>query len=217
MRTEHWPLAGLRVRTPRLELRYPTDETLAELVDVAASGVHDPAEMPFLTAWTDRPPGEFERGFLQYHWGRRAEWAVADWELELAVMVDDRAVGVQGVLAKDFPVAREVGTGSWLGQPWQGQGIGREMRAAVLQLAFDGLGAEQATTGAFADNHASLAVTRALGYQPDGELWRVRRGQRVRECRFRMSRDAWLPRRRTDIEIRGLAACHDMFGVAVPG
>lgn len=216
MRTEHWPLAGLRVRTPRLELAYPTDELLAQLVDVAAGGVHDRAEMPFLTAWTDRPPGEFERGFLQYHWGRRAEWSVEDWELELAVVVAGRAVGVQGMLAKSFPVVLEVGTGSWLGQSWQGAGIGREMRAAVLHLAFDGLGAEQATTGAFEDNHASLAVTRALGYRPDGEVWRSRRGQRVRECRFRMSRADWLRHRRTDIELVGLAACREMFGLS-PG
>ena len=41
---------------------------------------------------------------------------------------------------------RTVGTGSWLGRPYQGRGIGKEMRGAVLALAFDGLGAEVAET-----------------------------------------------------------------------
>ena len=42
------------------------------------------------------------------------------------------------------------------------------MRGAVLALAFDGLGAESATTEAFVDNPASAGVSRALGYRPNG-------------------------------------------------
>ena len=55
--------------------------------------------------------------------------------------MDGRPVGIQDVIAANFPVLRGVDTYSWLGIDHQGQGFGREMRAAVLHLAFDGLGA----------------------------------------------------------------------------
>ena len=58
MLTDVWPLFGLVLRTPRLELRLPSLERLAELGELAAEGVHDPAVMPFFVAWTDRPPAE---------------------------------------------------------------------------------------------------------------------------------------------------------------
>jgi RimJ/RimL family protein N-acetyltransferase len=61
--------------------------------------------------------------------------------LEFAVIRRGAVVGSQGVGGRDFAVLREVHTGSWLGRRYQGQGIGTQMRAAVLHMAFDGLGA----------------------------------------------------------------------------
>jgi RimJ/RimL family protein N-acetyltransferase len=59
-----------------------------------------------------------------------------------------------------------VGTFSWLGPGYRGRGLGTEMRAAVLHLAFAGLGAREAASEAFTDNHASNRVSQALGYEP---------------------------------------------------
>jgi hypothetical protein len=42
------------------------------------------------------------------------------------------------------------------------------MRAAVLHLAFAGLGAAEAVSGAFDDNAPSLGVSEKLGYESDG-------------------------------------------------
>ena len=56
MRTRLWPLFDLVVRTPRLELRYPDDELAAEIAELTAEPIHDPATMPFSIAWTDGPP-----------------------------------------------------------------------------------------------------------------------------------------------------------------
>jgi hypothetical protein len=47
------PLARLRVRTPRLELRLATTFELRELAEVARAGIHDPAVMPFGVPRTD--------------------------------------------------------------------------------------------------------------------------------------------------------------------
>jgi hypothetical protein len=47
MLIDHWPLAGLRLTTPRPELRLPGPEDLAGPGNAAAAGIHDPAQTPF--------------------------------------------------------------------------------------------------------------------------------------------------------------------------
>ena len=81
---------------------------------------------------------------------------------------DGRPIGAQSIDAEAFAIHRTVATGSWLGLQFQGRGFGREMRAAVLGLAFDGLGARVAESSAFLDNGASNAVSRGLGYEENG-------------------------------------------------
>jgi RimJ/RimL family protein N-acetyltransferase len=211
----HWPFFDLVVRTPRLTLRYPDDERAAALMDLAASaGVHDPDFMPFAVPWTRFEPPYLERQGMQHYWRTRSELKPEAWDLPLAVYEGDRLVGAQGVGAKAFLITRTVGTGSWLARPEQGRGIGKEMRAAVLHLAFDGLGAEVAVTSAFADNAASIGVTRSLGYVDNG--WDVdeREGKAVRHQRFAMERASWEALRRDDIEIDGLGRCLPVLGLA---
>ena len=166
-----WPLADLRLQTPALELRWPRLDDLEALAGLAAAGVHDPAVQPFMVAWTDASAEERARGTLQYHWSRWGSWKPSGWMLELVVVRDGAVVGTQGMGGRDFAVLREVHTGSWLGRRYQGQGIGTQMRAAVLHLAFEGLQAQWAVSAAFEDNAASLGVSRKLGYRDDGTEW----------------------------------------------
>src|SRR3954469_9236474 len=98
--------------------------------------------MPFSTPWTRLESPAFERSFLQYHWHVRADWKPDEWELALAVFLDGEPSGSQSLRARSFRLLRLVSTGSWLEQAHQGAGIGKEMRAAVLELAFRGLAAE---------------------------------------------------------------------------
>jgi RimJ/RimL family protein N-acetyltransferase len=208
-----WPLAGLRLTTPRLELRVPTDQDLTDLADLAAGGIHDPDVQPFLVPWTEATPADRARGTLQYQWSQRARWQPSRWSLDLVVLHEGAVVGTQGISGADFAILREVATGSWLGQAHQGRGIGTEMRAAVLDLAFAGLGAHFATSGAFTDNLASQRVSRKLGYVDDGIERQVRRGQPATTMRLRLDRATWLATRTVPVEISGLAACLDMFGL----
>ncbi len=208
-----WPQFGLRLRTGNgLELRLPSDGELAELIEVARGGIHPPVEMPFSIPWTDLESPEFERGFLRYHWTARAEWRPDAWRLELAVLADGAPVGFQGLFATDFARLRSVATGSWLAASHQRRGIGTAMRGAVLALAFDGLGAEEATTEAFLDNVASAGVSRKLGYEDNGVGRFAQRGIARETQRFRMTRAAWASRERPAVEIVGLDACRDLFG-----
>ena len=138
MRSPHWPLFDLRITTPRLQLRPPTDEDLADLALLAADGVHEPDFMPFSIPWTEGGPEVAARNVLQFNWRLRAEWKPDDWHLNLVTIVDGAVVGNQGIAAKSFATVRSVNTGSWIGLRHQGQGIGKEMRAAVLHFAFAG-------------------------------------------------------------------------------
>lgn len=207
-----WPLFALRVRTPTIELRSPTDDDLEALIDVARGGVHPPETMPFIVPWTDLEGAAFNQGFLQYFWGARASWSPDRWNLPLAVIVDGHAVGTQSISASRFGLLRAVETGSWIGLPWQGRGLGTEMRHAALHLGFAGLGATVAYTGAFEGNASSARVSEKLGYTPNGEKLHAPRGAVVRERCYRLDRATWQARRRDDIELIGLDECRAMFG-----
>jgi hypothetical protein len=89
------------------------------------------------------------------------------------------------------------------------------MRAAVLQFAFEGLGAVVARSGAFLDNPASSAVSRALGYREIGRHREAPRGEPKVMVDFELSREDWHSRRgrlpRADV--LGLEGASDMFSV----
>jgi RimJ/RimL family protein N-acetyltransferase len=149
---------------------------------------------------------------MQWFWRCRAEWTVDDWKFSGAVFIDGAPIGMQDLLATDFAVLRSVRTGSWLGRAAQGQGLGKEMRAAILHLAFAGLGAHEAHSGAFVDNAASAATSRSLGYEDNGTEATKQRDAAGAVQRFLLTRERWESQRRDDIVIEGLEGCIDMFG-----
>jgi RimJ/RimL family protein N-acetyltransferase len=210
----YWPLFGLRVRTPRVELRPPDDDDVVALVALINQGIHDPDTMPFSVPWTDEVPPQRDWHSLQHFWGTRANLKPEEWHLPLMVSVDGEPVGVQALTAEHFPTLRTVITGSWVGRAHQGRGIGQEMRAAALHLAFEGLGATAAYSAAWHDNAASLGVSRALGYEANGDRIELRRGKPDLHLELKLTRDRWEERRRDDIVIEGLEPCLPLLGLA---
>jgi RimJ/RimL family protein N-acetyltransferase len=206
--TDLAPLFGLRLRTPRLELRLPTQPELEALRAVALEGVHPPGFMPFSVAWTDDPKLE---NFLPYHEMRRLDWSPHEWHLELGVWRGEEPVGVQHTMGERFAQTRAIQTGSWLGERFQRQGIGTEMRTAVLELAFRGLGAEIARSGAIDGNAASLRVSEKLGYRQIGRSTVAPRGEEVGHADLELRRENWRPPFPVDIE--GLGPCLPLFGI----
>ena len=213
-----WPLYGLRISTADVELRYPDESDLADLASVASDGVHDPAEMPFFEPWSDGAPDERARSVLQWNWRMRAEWKADSWHLPLVAVRDGRVVGTQGMEGKHFRTTREVETGSWVGLAYQGGGIGTAMRRAMLHLAFAGLGADAARSGAFSDNPSSLRVSEKLGYLPDGTETHARRGERATIVRLILPRERWekLSPSWPEARIEGLEPALDLFGLREP-
>ena len=202
------PLFGLRLRTPRLELRLPTTEELDALREVALGGIHPPEFMPFTVAWTDDPE---LRGFRDYHEMRRRDWRAEEWHLELGVFLEGEPVGIQAVESKDFAATLTVGTGSWRGRRFQGRGVGTEMRTAALELAFRGLGAELARSGAVDGNAASLGVSKKLGYREVGRGTVAPRGVELQHTDVALQREDWRPP--LAVEIEGLEPCLPLFGL----
>jgi len=162
------PMLGLRVTAGPLELRGITDDDLPALCDLAVGGIHAEDQMPFYFPWSMAPKDQLARNTAQYHWRTRATFSPEAWILNLGVWYDGVLVGTQGFETKNYLVTRTGETGSWLGLPHQGKGIGTAMRRAICALVFDHLDGAEVTSGAFLDNPASLAVSRKVGYRDNG-------------------------------------------------
>lgn len=198
----------LRLRTPRLELRLPTEAELDVLYDVAAAGIHPPQEMPFAVPWTD----DLERSaFVAFHRSRWRQWSGDNWVCNFVTFLDGRVIGSQSIEARNFARERTVATGSWLGTAFQGLGYGTEQRAAVLEFAFRGLDAVAATSGALLGNVASQRVSEKLGYRHTGTSHVSPRGTPVPHDDYRLERDDWHPP--LEVELVGLESARPLFGV----
>ncbi|MEJ7757782.1 MAG: GNAT family N-acetyltransferase [Nocardioidaceae bacterium] len=114
--------------------------------------------------------------WLRAIWRRRGTVEPDSWRLYFVVMVDGRPVGEQTLTGVNFSTLGTVTTFSWLSSDQRGRGLGLEMREAVLHLAFDGLGAREASSDAFVDNGGSNGISRRLGY----DAQRVRLGYTAR-------------------------------------
>jgi RimJ/RimL family protein N-acetyltransferase len=204
-------LNRLRLRTPRLELRLGSDDELLELGRLAERGIHPPEEMPFAVAWTDAVGSAgFLDGFVDFHRQSLTGWTPEDWSLNLLVWANGTLVGTQGIAGERFATERRVRTGSWLGKQYQRRGIGTEMRAAVLELAFRGLGAETAASAWLEGNEGSRRVSDKLGYRETGTRTESPRGDPVVAHEVELRRAEW--RCPIAVEFEALERCLPLFG-----
>ena len=164
-------------------------------------------------SWTRAPREQLPFNSLSHFWQQLSGFKPHDWVLPFAVVIEGTAVGTQALTAKDFPIAREVQSGSWLGLRYQGRGYGSEMRAAALFFAFAELGTQAATSASFADNPASIAVSRRNGYRDNGIERVAREGAMVEQLLFRLTRDDWLRHRTVEVQVDGFDRCRELFGL----
>lgn len=212
MNDRYWPLFGLCLATRELTLCPVTEADLVPLADLLPGDVElDPAATRF-------PAGEerISRGVVlhQGYWRSYGTWRTGAWRLTFTVRQGPRILGLQELEGNDFPTLRTVDSASWLAREARGRSYGQQARAAVLALAFGPLGAELAITSAWHDNHASLGVSRALGYQPNGES-RLARGDRADVLlHMRLPRADWLASGLADgVRITGFEPCRPLFGL----
>ncbi|NUO36768.1 MAG: GNAT family N-acetyltransferase [Dermatophilaceae bacterium] len=208
-----YPLLGVRVSTPALELRSATDELLDELAPLVRDGkTHaDPPPYDDPMSFYEKDPDLRVAKWLRAVWRSRGRVEPEAWRLYFVVMVDGRPVGEQTLTGVDFATLGTVTTFSWLSADLRGRGLGREMREAVLHLAFAGLEAKEAASDAFVDNAGSNAVSRGLGYEPNGSEWATRQDRPALLNRWRLTREVWEQGRRDDVELHGVEACHALL------
>jgi len=207
-----WPLADLRILAGDLTLRPLTEGDLAPLAD------HLPADVelnPALPAY-DGIDASVARGIAlhQTYWRALGSWRVESWDLLFAVLYDGEVIGVQSLEGSDFPRRRTVETWSFLLPAARGCGYGKSMRRAVLALAFDHLGALAAETDALQGNAASLGVSRAVGYLPNGETLHPHGDGVELMLRLRLTWERWLAAGgAAAVEVTGFDACRPLFGI----
>jgi RimJ/RimL family protein N-acetyltransferase len=210
----HWPLVGLRLRTRDLVLRPTVEADLSAVVATLSADVgtnpHLP-QFPGLDASRSRAVSAH-----QSYWQSVGNWSIDGWRLDLVVVAEDRIVGVQSLEGEDFLALRTVDSASHLIEGVRGRGWGKQSRQAVLALAFGPLGAEYAVTSAWESNGASLGVSRALGYRPNGESrHRSDTGQGAATMmHMRMSRADWEATAfASSVTISGFEPCRPFFGL----
>lgn len=190
------------------------DELLERLVPAVRAGVADTEPWPFddpISFYADSPDREWQ--WLRGIWRGRGTVTPQQWRLYFVVLVGGEPVGMQDLIGRDFDRFATVSSFSWLVPSARRQGLGREMRSAVLHLAFAGLGAAEAGSDAFVDNEGSNRVSRALGYEPNGTDWDTRRGRPALLQRWRLTRQVWQRFRRDDVEMSGVEQCRPVLGL----
>lgn len=197
---------GLQVITPKLTLAVATDEHLAQLAAHVHAGHAMSSPLPYddpISFYEDDPDIRV-RKWLEAAWRNRGSFSSESWRLSFAVIVDGKPIGMQDVISSRFSTLGTLASFSWLSAVERRKGLGREMRSAILQLAFAGLNATEAHSDAFVDNVGSNRVSESLGYERNGMDWDTRRGTPAQLQRWRIDRAQWEKVRRDDIEIVGL-------------
>lgn len=178
-----WPLHGIRLRTADLDLRVMTEADLPTLLDLLPD---DLQLNPHATTYAGLDDRANRRAVVaQGYWRALGMWSPDDWALPFVVRAThaggggggspararpdggspEGVLGVQWLEGPDWRAERTVDSSSWLVPGARRKGLGRQMRAAVLALAFGPLRAEAAISSAVVDNAGSLGVSRALGYR----------------------------------------------------
>ncbi len=215
--SRYWPLHDLRLTLGELELRPLTEADLGPLADLMPVDVEqDPAATRF-----DGVDGATARGVIvhQTYWRHLGTWSIEAWRLEFGVRRGGELVGAQELEGNSFPTLRVVDSSSFLAPAARGLGLGKAMRTAVLAVAFGPLEAQWAVSSAWHDNHASLGVSRALGYRDNGVSMLAREGTGGADVlqHLRLTRDDWLASGRGDaVTIEGFEPCRPYFGLVAP-
>src|SRR4051812_3252606 len=217
----HWPVLDIRVHVGDLSLHPLTEADLAALARALPSDVELNPTSP---RYAGSDPAA-ERGTIlhQDYWRAMGTWTVDAWRLNFGVWRGDTLLGAQELEGNDFAALRTVDTASFLAPAARGAGLGKQMRRAVLAVAFGPLGAGHAISSAWHDNAASLGVSRSPGYvdngveqhRPEGRHPDGRADWVDDMVHLRLSRDAWLGSGLAEgISMDVPAACLPYFGLA---
>jgi RimJ/RimL family protein N-acetyltransferase len=209
----YWPVRDVRIRVDALSLRPLVESDLDALARMLPADVELNPESP---SYPGASPATVRATIVhQDYWRAMGTWNVDAWRLNFGVWREGELIGTQEIEANDFARLRTVDSASMLAVDARGQGLGKAMRRGVLAVAFGPLGAQYAISSAWRDNHASLGVSRSLGYVDNG-VERHRRGDGVDDMvHLRLSRADWLAAgHASSVHVDFPEACLPYFGLA---
>jgi RimJ/RimL family protein N-acetyltransferase len=206
-----WPLHGIRLRTADLDLTVMTE---ADLPTLCALLPHDLQLNPHATTYAGLDVPTNRRAVLaQGYWRALGMWSPDDWALPFVVRLAGSVVGAQWLEGPDWRADRTVDSSSWLVAEARGRGLGTQMRAAVLALAFGPLQARAAISSAVVDNASSLGVSRSLGYRDTHCSVLEHSGETLQHVR--LERATWEASGRSGhVLIEGVDPALPLFGLA---
>jgi RimJ/RimL family protein N-acetyltransferase len=206
---EIWPVRGLRLRTADLDLRPLTEADLPRLCAIFPADVDlDPAATRYAALDDD---ANRRVVLAQAYWRQLGMWSPHDWALPFAVRHGGELIGTQTLEGPDWTVERVVDSSSWLVRGARGRGLGRQMRAAILELAFAHLGARAAITSAVVTNAGSLGVSRSLGYVDTHRSVLNHSSETLQH--LRLEADAWAASGHgSGVQVEGVPAALPFFG-----
>lgn len=210
-----YPPLNMRIVTPRLELHGATDELLQRLAPAVRAGkaTADPPPWDDPNSFYETDPDRRVEGWLRGVWRGRGTLSADRWRLHFVTMFEGEPVGMQDVIGDEFETFGTVETSSWVSTDVRQRGIGAETRAAILHLAFEGLGAQEAHSEAAVDNGGSNAISERLGYRHNGVSWATHQGKPVLGQRWMLDRSTWSQQRRSDITLIGVDECRSTLGL----
>jgi RimJ/RimL family protein N-acetyltransferase len=208
---EVWPVHGLSLRTGDVELRVMTEADLEIVCRILPADVElDPAATRYV--------GLDERSsrsaiVAQGYWRALGTWSSESWALPFVVRgLGGAVLGVQWLEGPQFHSDRVVDSSSWLVLEARGSGLGKQMRTAVLELAFGHLSAVAAVSSAVLGNAASLGVSRSLGYRDAHRSVLEHSGETLQH--LRLERSAWVESGRgRAVSVSGLQGALPFFGL----
>jgi RimJ/RimL family protein N-acetyltransferase len=206
-----WPLFDLQLAGDDLELQPLREADLDEVIPLVPDDLElDPGAFRFEADQTTQR----RLVILQQYWRYYGAWTPASWRVTFAVRRAGELLGLQELEAQDFAQLRVVDSASWLIPEARGLGLGKQMRSCVLALAFGPLQARAAVTSAWHDNHASLGVSRSLGYQDNGVSTLARGSGADTLVHLRMTRAEWERSAAAGaVTISGFDPCRFLFGL----
>lgn len=208
-----WPLFGLTITTPDLLLRPMRESDLSEVADNLPGDVTlDPSLRRFPTL---SPQRSRRTAIFQGYWRSLGSWTPDEWQLPFVVLAAGEVIGVQALEGTAFQATGTVDSASHLRTSRRGRGLGQQMRRGILTFAFDQLAAERAITSAWWHNHASLGVSRALGYRVthESEEPSDQRPGTDTMVHLELGRRRWHESGlAAGIEVDGFTGCEPLFG-----
>ena len=201
----NWPINSLAIHTERLALRVPREDDIEKINALLQTGVQAENTPEYSSSWLYIDKSNRINEYIKDINTHYDNWKPDHWNLPLAVLFEDKPIGMQYISHKPIGNIYTFGSGMWVGLEYQNKGFATEMGRAVLKFGFETLNASTGFLGAWSDNKASLRVIEKLGYKECRRTLAERSGEQAENITLQFSGKNYIPEKYSDINIKGVS------------